>query len=185
MTQRSKFLRIVPYVVVVGVVYAAAFLTFEHLFEATHGGSYFQNVVVVLLGTVLTVVVTAILLSEQSHSEENKERHVEVFSKMVTRYERMIQLLVRAEEHGRMDADERCKLHQALYDMSLFCSPSTLSTTTRFLQARQDAGEGTPRVSLFEVVACFRDDMGLPLAPASAAQLATVEQSILERRQQA
>jgi hypothetical protein len=178
----NKFLRIVPYVVVVGVVYAAAFLTFEHLFEATHGGSYFQNVVVVLLGTVLTVVVTAILLSEQSRGEENKERHVAVFSKMVTRYERMIQLLVRAEERGGMDADEQCKLHQALYDMSLFCSPSTLSTTTRFLQALEGPGEGGGRVSLFEVVACFRDDMGLPLAPKSAAQLATVEQAILARR---
>lgn len=180
MTQRSTFLRIVPYVVVVGVVYAAAFLTFEHLFKATHGGSYFQNVVVVLLGTVLTVVVTAILLSEQSHSEENKERHVEVFNKMVTRYERMIQLLVRSEEQGGVDEQEQCKLHQALYDMSLFCSPSTLSTTTRFLEAQEAGGEA--RVSLFEVVACFREDMGLPLAPQSAAQLATVEQAILARR---
>ena len=79
-----------------------------------------------------------------------------------------------------MDADDQCKLHQALYDMSLFCSPATLSTTTRFLEALEAGGEA--RVSLFEVVACFRDDMGLPLAPKSAARLATVEQAILARR---
>jgi hypothetical protein len=181
MSMGARLIRIAPYVIIVGIVYVAAFLTFEHLFEATRGGSYFQNITVVLLGTVLTVVITSILLSEQSRSEEAKERNVEVFSRMVARYERMIRLLVRSEEQAGLDEEERRQLQEAFYDMSLFCSPQTLDATARFLQARlePDRASGTS-VSLFEVVARYREDMGLPMEPASAATLATVEQTILE-----
>ncbi len=182
MKPRSRFLRIVPYVTIVGVLYAAAFLTFEQLFKATHGGSYFQNVVVVLLGTVLTVIVTAILLSEQSQSEENKDRHVAVFGKMVTRYERMTLLLARAEERDEINSKEKADLLEALFDMSLFCSPETLDVTAKFLRAqaarrRGDAVESP--IFLFEVIARFRKDMGLPLAKDSETQLISLERELL------
>lgn len=189
MSPASRIVRIIPYVLIVAVVYASAFLTFEYLFKSTHGGTYYQNVIVALLGTILTVVITSILLSEQSRSEEVKERHVEVFSKMVDRYERMTSLLLQTEERDELDEKVRCQIYEAFYDMSLFCSPRTLDTTARFLQQQLD--ESSPngqqgkrqRVSLFEVVSQFREDMGMPLKADSAAILSQVERTILDHRQ--
>jgi hypothetical protein len=180
MSIASRFLRIIPYVVIVAVVYASAFLTFEYLFKSTHGGTYYQNVIVALLGTILTVVITSILLSEQSRSEEVKERHVEVFSKMVDRYERMTSLLLQCEERDEMDETARREICDAFYDMSLFCSSKTLDTTARFLQ--QQLEDSPQQVSLFEVVSCFREDMGMPLKADSTAILSRVERTITDHR---
>lgn len=187
MSPASRIVRIIPYVLIVAVVYASAFLTFEYLFKSTHGGTYYQNVIVALLGTILTVVITSILLSEQSRSEEVKERHVEVFAKMVDRYERMTSLLLQTEERDELDEKLRCQIYEAFYDMSLFCSPRTLDTTARFLQQQLDTGKDQQgqgqRVSLFEVVSQFREDMGMPLKADSAAILSRVERTILDHRQ--
>jgi hypothetical protein len=184
MSTASRFLRIIPYVIIVAVVYASAFLTFEFLFKSTHGGTYYQNVVVALLGTILTVVITSILLAEQSRSEEVKERHVEVFSKMVDRYERMTSLLLRSEEQGQLDEAARREICEAFYDMSLFCSPRSLDTTASFLQQQLEAGSAgdRQRVSLFEVISRFREDMGLPLGADKEAILSRVERTILQHR---
>jgi hypothetical protein len=180
----SRFVRIIPYVIIVAVVYASAFLTFEYLFKSTHEGTYYQNVVVALLGTILTVVITSILLAEQSRSEEVKERHVEVFAKMVDRYERMTSLLLRSEEQGQLDETVRREICEAFYDMSLFCSPRTLDTTARFLQQQLEASSpgDRQRVSLFEVISRFREDMGMPLEADKKAILSRVERTILEHR---
>jgi len=189
MSNTSRFLRVIPYVMIVAVVYASAFLTFEYLFKSTHGGTYYQNVIVALLGTILTVVITSILLTEQSRSEEVKERHVEVFSKMVDRYERMTSLLLRYEESDQPDETLRREICEAFYDMSLFCSPRTLDITARFLQQQLEAGSAPEQpqqrrqqVSLFEVVSRFREDMGMPLKAESTSTLSRVERMILEHR---
>lgn len=179
MSTASRFLRVIPYVIIVAVLYGSAFFTFELLFKSTHGGTYYQNVIVALLGTILTVVITSILLAEQSRSEEVKDRHVAVFSKMVDRYERMTSLLLHAEENGLDQAAQR-EVCEAFYDMSLFCTAKTLDLTARFLQQQLEADP--PKVSLFEVVAGFREDMGLPLKADSAAILSRVEQTILKHR---
>jgi len=167
MSTLSRIRRVAPFAIVVALVYVATFLTFEYLFTATAGGSYFHNVVIALLGAGLTVAITSILLAEQTRSEEEKERHVAVFNRMVDRFERMTELLIHASVQ-RPDDQRQRELQAALHDMALFCSPRTLEVTIRFLEQQRDPSAGEPP-ALFELIKCFRDDMGLPLdAPVSA-----------------
>ena len=93
-------------IIIVLFIFAISFITFNYVFTGTAEGSYFQNIIAALLGTLFTVSITAFLLKQQAKAEVLREQNVEVFRKKVERYEKMTRLLQRVLADDRIDKEE-------------------------------------------------------------------------------
>ena len=60
------------------VLFVVAFLTFRS-FIGTDDNPYAHEIAAAFLGTLLTVIVTALLLRKQTISEESKEKNVKIY----------------------------------------------------------------------------------------------------------
>ena len=159
----GKSARYVEFALVV-LMFLLSFITFKNIFSQTQGGDYFQEVIAALIGTLLTVIITFILLGQQTKTEELKEQNVEVFKKRISRYEEMIQLLVDVREDGKVDEEEVRRLVKATYKLALVSSEETIFTLSQHIEKivfddKEELEEGD--YSLVDVITCFRSELKL------------------------
>ncbi len=143
------------------LMFLLSFITFKNIFSQTKGGDYFQEVIAALIGTLLTIIITFILLKQQTKTEELKEQNVEVFKKRIARYEEMIQLLVDVREDGKVDKKEAQLLLKAIYNLALVSSEDTIFTLSEYVQNLVFKDEAEDNVSLVGVITCFRKELKL------------------------
>ncbi len=141
-------------------MFLLSFITFNYIFSRTTGGSYYQEVIAALLGTVFTVVITSILLRQQSKNEELKEQNIEVFKKRVERYEQVTQLLIQVTEDNKIDENEAKQLKSAIYNLALLSSEDTITTISKFLR-KSVIGDDHIDVTFFDVISQFRKELRL------------------------
>jgi len=144
------------------LVVVVTFITFNILFDKTLSGSFYQNYVAAILGSAIVIIVTWILLSQQTRHEEIRESNVEVFRRKVEKLEAVTSLLLKCLEDGHIDDEEARLLHNAMHEMALFCSDETLEALARFLRQEiiGDIAEAE-RTQLIELIMTFRSELRL------------------------
>ena len=142
-------------------MFLLSFITFKNIFSQTQGGDYFQEVIAALIGTLLTIIITFILLKQQTKTEELKEQNVEVFKKRIERYEEMIKLLVDVREDGKVDEQEAKLLMKSIYSLALVSSEDTIFTLAQYVESIIFEDENENDVGLTDVIACFRGELKL------------------------
>ena len=184
--KRGILKRLVPNIAL-AMVFVATFVVFHFLFEKTESGSYYQNYLSAIVGSVIIVIVTWILLAQQSNQDELRETNVEVFRRKVLKIEEVTKLLLKSLEDGRLDDNEARLLHQAVHELALFCSNRTLKKTAKFL--RQEVLQDVPqdeRLELLELVLQYREELNLGKASTDMDQfrlLTAVLSGLSEQRQ--
>ena len=157
------------------LMFLLSFITFKNIFSQTKGGDYFQEVIAALIGTLLTIVITFILLKQQTKTEELKEQNVEVFKKRIERYEEMIKLLVDVREDGKVDEQEAKLLMKSIYSLALVSSEDTIFTLSQYVESIVFEDENESDVGLSDVIACFRGELKLEGIDEFSADLEAVE----------
>ncbi len=142
----------------IAAIFFLSFITFNILFRATAGDSYFNEIIAALIGTILAAVVTTMLLRSQTQGEELKERNVEVFRKKVDAYEAFVELSLKLLDDHDLSNDDARQLRRSVYKLSLFSSEDTVATVSRFVRAQfvQD-----DEYAFSDVISAFRKELAL------------------------
>lgn len=136
-----------------------SFVVLHNLYQAAATTNYFVEIIAALMGAIVTIVITAMLLSAQSKGEELKDRNVEVFKKKVAAYEAFIDKAMEFLNDWKIDENEAIELRAKAYKLALFSSDTTMETVVRFL--RHQCFEDNPNTNIGEVVAAFRSELEL------------------------
>lgn len=157
-------------------------VAFSFLFSATQQGSFFRNVVSALIGTLLTVTITALLLKRQSRSEELKNQNIEIFKIKVEHFKQTTQLLIKALEDNQIDENEAKEIKNAVYNLSLFASQKTIETISKFLRYYTigSMNEKKDYIELFDVISQFRKDLSIEGVEDFASNEISAIESLLE-----
>lgn len=115
------------------------FLSFDRLFsDATP--SYAVNIAAAFLGTVITIVITAILLNAQSMSELGKEKSVGVFRAKLAMYTEFLEFLNNVVRDGGIDEAELKEIRGWALKMSLVCGAHPAQTIAAFIDQTMSIG---------------------------------------------
>lgn len=148
--------------VVTLIILAISFVVFGILYNYTEQDSFYQNIISILIGTVLTAVILSSLLNRQSESDQNKEQNVELFKKKVEKYEKLITLLVNLHSDRKIDLNDMLAIKQAIYEVSLFCGKNTLSSISDFLKQSTIGGVNEEnRISILDITIQMRNEFKL------------------------
>gem|GEM_PF-6518563 len=109
------------------LIFILTFFTSNYLFSATELGSYYQNFLSELIGTVMTVSITELLLKKQAESEEIKNQNIELFKKKAENYENIMRLIVKTLADKKIGEAEVYELKNAIYNFALFSSEKMIN----------------------------------------------------------
>jgi hypothetical protein len=127
MTNTSKYIILTLLTFVVGFVFLHS-AYYEHV-----KNPYAQEIVLIVLGTVATILITAALLNKQSELELDKEHHIKVFELKSSIYMDLIDFLEKIVMKGQVTKDELVYLEFLTHKISLVGSEAVLKEYSNFL----------------------------------------------------
>ncbi len=92
-----------------------------------------QEIILIVLGTLATVLITAMLLNKQTEVELEKEKNVKFLELKTQTYLRLIDNLEEIVKRRVVDEEEVNKLMFNTHRLAIFASPSALAEYQRFL----------------------------------------------------
>lgn len=102
-------------------------------FNAFQGDSYITEIMAAFMGTVFTIIVTAVLLKTQSVMEENKEKSLGIFQAKLELYSSFIDFLNDIIEDNTIDVQELKQLEKWILKLSLVANDEITFTLVEFV----------------------------------------------------
>ena len=98
-----------------------------------------QEILLVILGIVATVLITALLLNKQTEVELEKEWSLKFTELKVTIYSALLDLIEQVLGAGRITEQERLRLQFITHKLALVAAPNVLAEYQRFLDVFEKA----------------------------------------------
>ena len=121
------------YVILVLVTFVAGFLFLRTAYFSSMENPYAQEIVLIVLGTVATILITAALLNKQSELELEKERHIKVFELKSSLYLELINFLEKIVTKGDVSEDELVFIEFLSHKISFLASEDVLREYSNFI----------------------------------------------------
>lgn len=118
---------------IIAVILSSMFFFFKPLMESDAGSEFSMQILSAMLGTILTISITALLLRVQSSSEENKEKSLGIFQHKLKTYNSFIECLWHAIEDGKITHAEVMKMSQWAASISLIAKKETSINVVKFI----------------------------------------------------
>ncbi len=128
MNESSKYLIISLVTFVVGYLFLRyAYLTSSNI-------PFTQEIVLIILGTIATIAITAALLNKQSEIELEKEQRVKIFELKSNLYFDLIDLIEKVISRGEIDKKDLISLEFLTHKISTIASHDVLKEYSSFLR---------------------------------------------------
>ncbi len=127
MTQTTKYILLTLLTFVVGFVFLHT-AYYEHT-----KNPYAQEIVLIVLGTIATIMITAALINKQSELELDKEHHIKIFELKSSIYLGLIDFLEKIVTKGRVSDDEMIYLEFLTHKISIVASDAVLREYSHFI----------------------------------------------------
>jgi len=127
MTNTTKYIILTLVTFIVGFIFLHS-AYYEHI-----KNPYAQEIVLIVLGTVATILITAALLNKQSELELDKEHHLKVFELKSSIYLDLINFLEKIITKGQVNKNEMIYLEFLTHKISLVASKDVLEEYSGFL----------------------------------------------------
>ncbi|QSZ42175.1 hypothetical protein GJV85_08640 [Sulfurimonas aquatica] len=115
------------------VLVTIGFITFSLFFYNQVSTTYAQEIIAGFMGAIITVVITAMLLRQQSSNEILKEKNVAVFNAKLKYYEGFIEFLtIKFIDDGKLDDNEEKLFREWVMKVSLICGKEVSDTIDKF-----------------------------------------------------
>jgi len=128
----TKYLIISLLTFVVGFI----FLRYAYLLNGKY--PFAQEVVLIILGTVATIAITAALLNKQSEVELEKEQRVKIFELKSNIYFELIDFIEKIITKSEIDDKDLISLEFLTHKLSTIASPEVLMEYSEFLNKIQE-----------------------------------------------
>jgi len=127
MTQTIKYITLTLITFILGYIFLRT-AYYEHM-----KNPYAQEIVLIVLGTVATILITAALLNKQSELELDKEHHLKIFELKSSIYIDLINFLEKIITKGQVSNNEMIYLEFLTHKISLVANKEVLEEYSNFL----------------------------------------------------
>ena len=127
MTQTGK------YIVLTFITFVVGFIFLHTAYYEHTKNPYAQEIVLIVLGTIATILITAALLNKQSELELDKEHHIKIFELKSSIYMDLIDFLEKIIVKGKLSKEELVYVEFLSHKISLVASKEVLEEYSQFI----------------------------------------------------
>jgi len=106
----------------------------RYAYKVTDTTPFTQEIVLIVLGTIATVFITALLLNKQTEVEIEKEQNIKFLDLKVATYERLLDLMENMADENSLTDKDITKLQFVTHRLAIFASPAVLNEYNNFLK---------------------------------------------------
>lgn len=144
------------------ILWATFIVSFLFVYNTAYHATkidYLREVVLTLMASSVTLIITTLLLRQQTESEELKDTHSEIFRKKFEVYTDFIRtLIVSLEDKTNQDENLR-RLEEDFYKLLLFINNQ--DTFDRIYEVIMKSLEDDDRGNIGEVLSSLRNELGI------------------------
>ncbi len=126
------------YLILTFLTLVAGYFYLRYAYKVTDSTPFTQEIVLIILGTVATIFITALLLNKQTAVEIEKEQNIKFLDLKTNTYERLLDLLEELSIKEELVSNDITKLKFITHRLSIFSSPDVLNEYNIFLELISD-----------------------------------------------
>ncbi len=130
----SNFAKQILYLVLTLLTLVAGYAYLRYAYKVTDTMPFTQEIVLTILGTLATVLITALLLNKQTEVEIEKEQSIKFLDLKASTYEKLLDQLEEMSLMSSFGDEEITKLQFITHRLAIFSSPNVLEEYNRFLK---------------------------------------------------
>ena len=115
------------------VVFIGGYFFLRLAYHVTDKMPFTQEIILIVLGTVATILITAMLLNKQTSVELEKEQSVKFIELKTETYQQLIDTIETVVEEEEVSRSILVKLRFHTHRLAIFASPSVLEEYQKFL----------------------------------------------------
>jgi len=132
------------YLILTFLTLVAGYAYLRYAYKVTDSTPFTQEIVLIILGTIATVFITALLLNKQTAVEIEKEQNIKFLDLKAQTYEKLLDLMEDMSSENLLTDADITKLQFITHRLAIFASPSVLNEYTNFLNVvSQISKDGT------------------------------------------
>ncbi len=116
-----------------GVVFVGGYFFLRLAYNISDKTPFTQEIILIILGTVATILITAMLLNKQTAVELEKEQSVKFIDLKTQTYQELINTIEEIVIAKRLSDEELTKLRFHAHRLAIFASPDVLKEYRNFL----------------------------------------------------
>jgi len=124
----------IKYLIVSIITFIAGYIYLRMAYTQTSENPFGQEIVLIVLGTVVTIAITAALLNKQSEIEIEKEQRVKIFDMKSGLYFDLINFIEELIRKEEIDAKDLITLEFLTHKISIIANPDVLHEYANFIQ---------------------------------------------------
>lgn len=127
LTKQFSYLILTLFTLLAGYAYL------RYAYKVTDSTPFTQEIVLIILGTIATVFITALLLNKQTAVEIEKEQNIKFLDLKAQTYEKLLDLMEDMASQNQLSDSDITKLQFITHRLAIFASPGVLNEYTNFL----------------------------------------------------
>jgi len=128
-----NFTKHFTYLVLTFLTLVAGYAYLRYAYKVTDSTPFTQEIILIILGTIATVFITALLLNKQTAVEIEKEQNIKFLDLKAQTYERLLDLMEDMSVENKFTNGDITKLHFITHRLAIFASPAVLNEYNNFL----------------------------------------------------
>jgi type II secretory pathway pseudopilin PulG len=130
----TTFSKQVGYLLLTFLTLIAGYAYLRYAYKVTDSTPFTQEIVLIILGTLTTVFITALLLNKQTEVELEKEQSIKFLELKTQTYERLLDLMEEMSVANQLKESDITKLQFVTHRLAIFASGEVLHEYNNFLQ---------------------------------------------------
>jgi hypothetical protein len=122
------------YLILTFLTLVAGYAYLRYAYKVTDTTPFTQEIVLIILGTIATVFITALLLNKQTEVEIEKEQSIKFLDLKAATYEKLLDLMESMSEESILTDKDITKLQFVTHRLAIFASPAVLNEYNNFLK---------------------------------------------------
>ena len=127
--------------ILTALTFIGGYAFLRYAYKVTDNFPFTQEIVLIVLGTVATVLITALLLNKQTAVEVEKEQTIKFLELKTTTYEQLIQRIEDMSMAKSITEDDLMRMRFITHRLAIFSSPAVLAEYHHFLSILGDSTE--------------------------------------------
>jgi hypothetical protein len=122
------------YLIISIITFTVGYIYLKTAYIQTSEAPFIQEIILVVLGTIVTIAITAALLNKQSEVEIEKEQRVKIFDIKSTLYFELINFIEEVIRKGEIANKDLITLEFLTHKISIIASPEVLLEYANFVK---------------------------------------------------
>ena len=132
------------------VVFVGGYFFLRLAYHMSDRMPFTQEIILVVLGTLATILITALLLNKQTAVELDKEQSVKFLELKTETYQHLIDALETMVIHRDITEEDLTRLRFHTHRLAIFASPEVLAEYQRFLEVFHERVDEDKHVSIHD-----------------------------------